>query len=267
MKRWIVALTCTATVIIAGCSGGETDTEPSDSKEKETEEVSTDTTEDVEQSSPEEETAEEEALAEPPAVDENGVLEDPYDLLALVNKEHHLPSDYEPNDLTVPDVRFPYEEDVPKKQLREPAANALEEMFADAEQEGLYLFAVSGYRSYDRQESIFQANVAQDGEEAANQYSARPGESEHQTGLTMDLSSQSNGFALTTDFGETPEGKWVAENAHNYGFIIRYPEDKTDITNYQYEPWHVRYVGEEPAKEMYENDYTLEEYLGLVEPS
>ncbi|WP_240378040.1 M15 family metallopeptidase [Bacillus piscicola] len=220
--------------------------------------------EEMEEAAPvstENEPAEKETV--PPAIGNDGVLKDPAAVTALVNKEYRLPGDYEPEDLTVPDVPFPYEEDVPKKQLREPAARALEDLFAAAKEEGLSLFAVSGYRSYARQESIFTANVQKDGEAAANKYSARPGESEHQTGLTMDVSSPSNDFALTTAFGDTLEGKWLQDNAHHYGFIIRYPADKTDITGYQYEPWHLRYVGEKAAVEMHESGETLEEYYGI----
>lgn len=196
--------------------------------------------------------------------DEDGVLKNPSDIEVLVNREYRLPADYEPEDLVVPDVAFPYEEDVPKKQLRKPAAEALEALFREANEEGLTLFAVSGYRSYTRQETIFAANVSKDGEEAANQYSARPGESEHQTGLAMDVSSPSNNYELTIEFGKTAEGEWLKDHAHHHGFIIRYPEDKTDITGYQYEPWHLRYVGEELATHLYETEKTLEEYYGAI---
>lgn len=212
----------------------------------------------------EEEEAEEKVVL-PPETDEEGVLLNPSDIETLVNREFRLPADYEPEDLVVPDVPFPFDEDDPKKQLRKPAAEALEELFREAREEGLELFAISGYRSYSRQETIFSANAARDGEEAANQYSARPGESEHQTGLAMDVSSPSNDYALTVDFGETAEGKWLANHAHRYGFIIRYPADKTDITGYQYEPWHLRYVGEELAMLLYETRMTLEEYYGVSE--
>jgi len=188
-------------------------------------------------------------------------VENPYDILALVNKNHALPGEYEPDDLVIPDVRFPYEEDDPKRYLRKVAADALEELIAAGDHADVEIYAQSGFRSYDRQESIFASNVEKNGEEHANTYSARPGESEHQTGLVMDVTSQSAGFDLNTDFGETEEGKWIKDHAHEYGFIIRYPEDKEDITKYQYEPWHLRYVGEKAATEIYENNESLEEYL------
>ncbi len=202
-------------------------------------------------------------LAEPTAPDEFvETIENPYEILVLVNKNYALPNDFNPEDLVVPDVRFPFSEDDPKKQLRKEAANALEEMFQAADNDGVTLFAQSGYRSYERQEAIFASNVERHGEDHANTYSARAGESEHQTGLVMDVTSESVGFDLNTDFGETEEGKWVKEHAHEYGFIIRYPEGKEHITEYQYEPWHLRYVGKKAAQEIAEKDLTLEEYLG-----
>lgn len=190
-------------------------------------------------------------------------IENPYDVLAVVNKAHALPGDYEPEDLTIPDIPFPFEGDDPKKQLRKVAADAIEEMFSATEAEGLELYGQSGYRSYDRQEAIFASNTDLHGEEHANTYSAKAGESEHQTGLVMDVTSREVGFDLTTDFGDTEEGKWLADHAHEYGFIIRYPEDKVDITKYQYEPWHLRYVGKKAATDIYENNETLEEYFGV----
>lgn len=185
----------------------------------------------------------------------------PYEILVLVNKEHALPEDFLPEDLVIPDIPFPFTEDLPKKQMRKVAATAMEEMFEAAVQEGLELFAQSGFRSFERQEAIFAANVEKNGEEAANKYSARPGESEHQTGLTMDVTNADVGFDLVIEFGETPEGQWLEKHASEYGFIIRYPEGKEDITGYQYEPWHLRYVGEQAAKEITEKNLTLEEYL------
>lgn len=201
-------------------------------------------------------------LAEPAFTDSGSeVTGNPYDLLAVVNKGQALPDHYEPHDLVVPDVAFPFEEDLPKKQLRAPAAEALEELFAAAEEAGHQLYAQSGYRSYDRQVALFDSYSQEHGEEEANVFSARPGESEHQTGLSMDITSEAVNYQLTTDFGNTPEGKWVAEHAHEFGFIIRYPEGKEEITQYQYEPWHLRYVGVRAATEIWENDLTLEEYF------
>ncbi|MCT2536530.1 D-alanyl-D-alanine carboxypeptidase family protein [Aquibacillus koreensis] len=184
--------------------------------------------------------------------------------LILVNKTHKLPADYVPEELVIPDVDFSFEEDLPKKQMRQIAAQALENMFAAASKEEITLYAVSGYRSFDRQDIIFNYNANQHGEAYANQFSARPGESEHQTGLTMDVTSRSVNFGLIQRFGETEEGKWVKANAHKYGFVVRYPEDKQHITGYTYEPWHLRYVGNEVATEMFEREITFEEFLGVV---
>src|SRR5699024_7337150 len=141
-------------------------------------------------------------------------VSNPKDKLVLVNKEHALPDDYEQDDLVIPDVRFPYEEDIPKKYMREEAAEALEEMFDAGDKDGIDLFGQSGYRSYDRQQDVFDAYVAEDGKDAANKYSARPGESEHQSGLTMDVTSPDINFDITEEFADTDEGKWLKKNAH-----------------------------------------------------
>jgi len=195
-------------------------------------------------------------------VDGKLVIQNVDNIFILVNKEMNLPADYVPGDLVRPKVRFVFgDQDVEKSYLRKEAAEALERMFEAAESEGIYLFASSGYRSYARQETIFQTKVEQVGEEKALEVVAYPGQSEHQTGLAMDITSQSNNFQLTESFAETPEGKWLAENAHRFGFILRYPKGKEAITGYSYEPWHFRYVGEMYAKIIYENDWTLEEFF------
>lgn len=181
--------------------------------------------------------------------------------LILVNKEIALAEDYVPPNLTIPNVRFSQEGRAEIKHLQAAAAKALEELFAAAEEEGIILYAVSGYRSYALQKSVYNRHVQNSGQEYADRISARPGHSEHQTGLAMDITSKSVGFGLKTKFGETPEGQWVAQNAHRFGFIIRYPKGKEDLTGYNYEPWHLRYVGKEAARVIYENDLILEEYL------
>ncbi|WP_223701228.1 M15 family metallopeptidase [Sutcliffiella deserti] len=124
-----------------------------------------------------------------------------------------------------------------------------------------FLVATYCYRSFETQQAIYQNFVDQYGEEAANRFSAKPGESEHQTGLTMDVTSESVDFALVEEFGSTKEGEWIAAHAAEFGFVLSYPEGKEDITGYIYEPWHYRYVGEEHAKFMKENDLVLKEYL------
>ncbi|OCA90822.1 peptidase M15 [Bacillus sp. FJAT-27225] len=190
----------------------------------------------------------------------------PENILALVNKEFSLPGEYRPNDLVRPNVPFSFgESDAEKSLMRKEAAKALEKLFAQAKKENIEIFAVSGYRSYIRQKTLFDVEVANSGLEKAEQVVAVPGQSEHQTGLTMDIASRATNLELTEAFGETKEGKWLAENAHKFGFILRYPKGKEHITNYQYEPWHFRYVGTEAAKTMYKNDWTLEEFFQEVE--
>jgi len=195
--------------------------------------------------------------------DENGntVIKNTDDLLVLVNKSRNLPSTYAPKDLVIPNVKFSFKENLEKKYMRKDAAKALEELFSAAKEDGINLFAVSGYRSYKRQKEIFNAKAKVYGHEVANKTSAMPGQSEHQTGLAMDISSESEGYQLTEKFGQTSEGKWLTENAHRFGFIIRYPKDKTDMTGYVYEPWHVRYVGKDAAITIKEKNIILEEYF------
>jgi D-alanyl-D-alanine carboxypeptidase len=199
--------------------------------------------------------------------EQNGrlVIQNPDNILALVNKDQGLPETYKPSDLIIPNVQFSFgKEDIPKSYLRKEAAMALEQMFLAAGKEQIELFAVSGYRSYNKQQAIYNLEIQKWGEEKAVQAVALPGHSEHQTGLAMDITSRSVQFKLTEEFGQTWEGKWVAENAHKFGFIIRYPKGKEHITGYQYEPWHIRYVGKKAAKVIFEKGLTLEEYFELV---
>ncbi|WP_243290762.1 M15 family metallopeptidase [Bacillus sp. FJAT-47783] len=198
-------------------------------------------------------------------VDGKAVIQNPDNILVLVNKEYSLPSNYTPEDLTMPNVPFSFGDlDIPKRYMRKEAAEALEGMFETAKEEGIILYGVSAFRPYEYQVSLFNNEVEQKGEEHAIQAVAQPGQSEHQTGLTIDVSSESVGYQITEQFGETKEGIWLKEHAHEFGFIIRYPKGKEDITLYQYEPWHIRYVGEKVAKVLFENDLTLEEYFGKV---
>ncbi|GIP38508.1 hypothetical protein J31TS4_17880 [Paenibacillus sp. J31TS4] len=180
----------------------------------------------------------------------------------LVNKKVLLPSDYVPSDLVYPDVPFSFNEKIEKRMMRAEAAKALEKLFAGAKKDGIQLYGVSAYRSYATQKSIYANNVKTQGEAKAAMYSAQPGTSEHQTGLSIDVSSQSAKFGLEEEFGDTAEGKWLAKHASEYGFIIRYPKGKESITGYAYEPWHIRYVGTDIAKEIAQKGLTLEEYLG-----
>jgi D-alanyl-D-alanine carboxypeptidase len=189
---------------------------------------------------------------------------DPASITVFVNKEYALPKNYKPEDLVTPNVIFnliTYDE---RTLMRAEAASALEELFAAAKEDGLELYGISAYRSYQRQYSIFTSNITKKGKIHTLKYSAVPGTSEHQTGLSIDVSSKSLGFNLSSPFSNSPEGIWLAENAHLYGYIIRYPEDKVDITGYEYEPWHIRYVGIGLANYLYTNNLTLEEYYNYT---
>lgn len=173
----------------------------------------------------------------------------------VVNKTHDLPSDYEPEDLILPDVST-----TKKLYIREIIHADLKEMFSDADLSGIYLSITSGYRSYSYQKTLFNNYAARDGIEAASRYSARPGQSEHQTGLAVDLAAQNGKCTLSTCFKDTSEGKWLNENAWKYGFVLRYPEGKEEITGYMFEPWHFRYVGKKEAKKIYDSGLTIEEF-------
>lgn len=186
-------------------------------------------------------------------------LDEPDSLWVIVNKERPIPLTYTPQNLRVPDV--------PKREsnmlLRDTAASALERMFSAAESANIDLILASAYRDADLQASIYNNYVATYGQAEANRFSARPGTSEHQTGLAADVSASDYECYLETCFADTPEGQWVANNAHRFGYIIRYPRGKEAITGYQFEPWHLRYVGNELAEEVFESSQTLEEYFGL----
>lgn len=181
-------------------------------------------------------------------------------LLILVNKEHPIDQDYKPEDL----VKIRYyvaDRSETTRYMRAEAADAFHGLVENASEEGIELRMTTAFRSYDFQKILFDSYAEKEGEAAANTYSARPGQSEHQTGLAVDVSSPSVGYQLTGKYSETKEGKWLAEHAHEFGFIIRFPKGKEDITGYQYEPWHIRYVGLASAREIHERNLTLEEFL------
>ena len=181
-----------------------------------------------------------EVQSENPSVPENGITEPTYiDGILIANKTYALPSNYAPG-------------------TDEEALSAFNEMQKAAYQDGCNIYISSGYRSYERQVEIYDRYVKQDGKEAADTYSSRPGHSEHQTGLCFDLNS------IDDSFGLTPESAWVDQHAYEYGFIIRYPKGKEAVTGYQYEPWHLRYVGMDMAEKIYKSGLSLEEYFGIT---
>ncbi|REK72049.1 D-alanyl-D-alanine carboxypeptidase family protein [Paenibacillus paeoniae] len=192
------------------------------------------------------------------------VIGQPESLAALVNPLNRLPDEYVPSDLVYPEVRFIFKEKIEKRMMRKEAAEALENLFAGAEKDDIYLAGVSAYRSHKTQKALFERYVKRDGYEKARTYSALPGTSEHETGLAVDVTSSDGKCAAADCFGDTKEAAWLKKNAADYGFIIRYPEGKQDITGYQYEPWHLRYVGADIAVEIAADDSTLEEYYNAV---
>lgn len=192
-------------------------------------------------------------------------IDEPGSIWWIVNRERPLPDGYVPPDLSVPDVRLRLAASAEQMQFSDRAIPAVESMFAAANSDGVELVFGSGYRSEALQAQFYNSYVARDGQAAADRYSARPGTSEHQTGLAFDVTSVSGTCHLEVCFEDLPEGQWVGENAHRFGFIIRYLNGKEAITGYQYEPWHLRYVGEELANELHESGQTMEEFFNLVD--
>lgn len=159
--------------------------------------------------------------------------------ILIANKTYPLPSNYNPG-------------------ANAEALEAFKRMKNDAEAQGLSIYISSGFRSYLTQKEVYESFVKSYGQATADTFSARPGYSEHQTGLAFDLNS------IDSSFTKTPECDWVKNNAHKYGFIVRYPLGKENITGYKYEPWHIRYLGEKKAVEVFNSGLCLEEYLGIT---
>lgn len=158
--------------------------------------------------------------------------------ILIANKTYALPADYNPG-------------------VDPEAQAAFDDMQAAAAKEGLNIYVSSGFRSYEYQSGLYDRYVQRSGKAEADRYSARPGHSEHQTGLAFDMNT------IDISFADTDEYVWVKAHCWEYGFIIRYPEDGEDVTGYMYEPWHIRYLGKETAKKVYDSGLTLEEYLGI----
>ena len=187
-------------------------------------------------------------------------IDDPTSITVVVNKQRPLnPVEWEPDDLVMPQG-IPNTNGQP---LRAEASQALEAMYAEASAAGVPFIITSAYRSYWLQTDLFNDYSARDGVDAAETYSARAGHSEHQTGLAADLDDGS-GCAFQSCFGETATGQWLRENAHRFGFILRYDQGEEPVVGYIYEPWHFRYIGTEIATEMYNSgEKNLETYFGL----
>ena len=182
---------------------------------------------------------------------------DPASPWVVVNKKRPMPAEYAPTDMVIVGTTY----------MRAEAAAATSQLMEAAKAEQIPLKIVSGYRSYQNQQNVYNSYVQKDGVATADTYSARPGFSEHQTGLAVDLGNINGACSLDICFADTPSGKWLAAHAHEYGFIIRYLEEKTNITGYQHEPWHIRYVGKDLSTELHTKKQTMEEFFDLPSAS
>ncbi len=185
-------------------------------------------------------------------------MSDDGDVLVLVNKLHAVSKNYKPTDMVYMDNSLTTWQNL---ELKSDAYEAYLKLYKDAKAEGYSLKVCSAYRTYQTQKNLYASSVNSMGKDTANIRSAYRGRSEHHTGYAIDITSKSMGWGLKQDFADYPDGAWINEHCSEYGFIIRYPKGKTDITGYDYEPWHLRYVGVDVAKEITEQGITLEEYL------
>jgi D-alanyl-D-alanine carboxypeptidase len=173
------------------------------------------------------------------------------------------PKTYVPT-LTLPNVKLKKGKDNQSMLVSALMAPSLQRLFAAAAKAGYPMMLSSGYRSYNYQVSVYNSEVKAYGKAQADAESARPGYSEHQTGLASDVAPANGQCDLRQCFGDTPTGKWLAANAYKYGFVIRYPKDGQATTGYEYEPWHVRYIGVEAATAMHQQGiHTLEQFFNL----
>ncbi len=226
------------------------------------EEASAESTEQVEEtedleSASEQDQGEPESADLPEPVDaELRVIADGNYLLALITKETTLKSSYAPTNLVrIPEYMYPARE----LWLREEAFRQLEQLWQAAAADGVTLTIISAYRSYNYQQTLFQNYADSYGEEAANRFSARPGQSEHQLGTTVDFGGTA--VDLKAAYADTAQGRWLAEKAYKFGFAMSYPEGKEEITGYIFEPWHYRYIGPEAAAEWFVSGLSLKEFL------
>lgn len=179
----------------------------------------------------------------------------------LVNKNNPLPEDYVPSGLIPVKIPFVQPVEFPKTCMTWQAAQAVCRMVREAGLDGIEILGISAYRSYKTQENIFIRSALKNGIEHAVRYVALPGQSEHQTGLAIDIGCAENNYELEESFADTRCFNWLTRNAYLYGLIIRYPKGKEAITGYYFEPWHLRYVGVELAKVVQDTEKCLEEIL------
>lgn len=191
-------------------------------------------------------------------------LNDPTSIWVVVNKGRILPSDYAPSDLVNPEIKLRARANDPNMTIRREAAEALKQMNEAASADlGSGFALTSGYRSYQVQFSLYNSYVKSSGVAYADATSAHAGHSEHQTGFAADLEPVSGKCALDKCFADTPEGQWLAANSYKYGFVIRYQTDTTAQTGYDFEPWHVRYLGVNLATKIQQKSATVEQFFGL----
>jgi D-alanyl-D-alanine carboxypeptidase len=181
-------------------------------------------------------------------------------LLILVNKSNYLDKSYKPDDLE-PIEYFANDRSAESRFMRAEAADQFNKMCLEAKGAGFEIVMTTAYRAYGFQSTLYNNYVSNYGQAEADKFSAKPGHSEHQTGLAVDVTSPTVEYRLTEAFDKTAEWKWLIENADEFGYILRYPKDKSDITGYIYEPWHFRYVGIDAAKFITDEKITLEEYI------
>ena len=179
----------------------------------------------------------------------------------IVNKKRPLPAGYVPPDMSIPNVTLRLDRDNESMKVNSSITKNVEDLFAAAQQAGNPLLFASGYRSEEYQRQLYQSYVEQGGQEFADKTSAKPGTSEHQTGYAFDVCELNKDCALEKSFADTKAGVWLKNNAHTYGFIICYLDGKENETGYDYEPWHLRYVGPELATELYNNNRTMEDFF------
>ncbi|MGG5461941.1 M15 family metallopeptidase [Clostridium sp. B9] len=189
----------------------------------------------------------------------NIILEDTKGLFLLVNEENPIDKMYGPESLVVPNITLVGKSEEPRNKVNSIIKEDLERMFSDSEKDGMEMYLSCAHRSYEEQEYLYNRALERENSDSS-ELVALPGRSEHQLGLAVDITTSSIDFQLEEAFEDTKEGKWLLENAHKYGFILRYLKGKEDITGYTYEPWHYRYIGNvEISTYCHKNNLTLEE--------
>lgn len=258
---FIVVGACVLMILLGGglsrCGDKELEDVPPPSLRR-----STDTTDGVEASRTGSRDGDGDTATDETSAPRPGEVPNPSSILVLVDRERFFADDHVPADLVEAPVAWAPSDDAERRLLREEAAAHLTELFAAAEADGRPLLGISAYRSHARQEQVHDRSMQESENGAGELYSARPGHSEHQSGLAVDVSGADGVCTLEPCFAATPAAHWIEDNAHRFGFVVRYPAGKEDVTGYAHEPWHLRYVGPEVAEELHASGLTLDEHLG-----